>query len=545
MAVLSESSSSKAKVVAKASVILTAAMFMSRLLGLLRDTVMASQFGIGIDTDAYRIAVTIPDTIFFLVAGGGLSTAFMPIFTEFFHTDKKEDAWRVFSAVTTLTAVFVTILIGLAWAFAVPIAEFMSAGKTIKLAGGGVRPIGPDEIRMIVHMSRIMLPAQFAFMVGSVLIATLYARNRVVAPAVAPNVYNFGIILGAILGPTLGIGIAGMSWGALIGAMLGNLLIPLLVMMKLGSHFTPNFNFQTPGLKRFFKLLGPVVFGFSLPSVAAMITQKFASYFEVGTNTVMTLSNNLMQAPLGIFGQSLAMAAFPVLAEFFATKNMPAYRRQVTSTLCTVLFLSFPSAAVLFGCAPEIVKLVYGYGKASSAADLARTVEVLQIFCLGIPAWCVQPVLMRGFFSAQQTLRPVIISTCLTAAFIGMCWLGVSMKMSYQVLPWTTNIAATLLAIFLYFALQREVGALDSMRIAVTKTKSLVLSLVAGGVAWVLMRPASHMHKLALLVYFLFAMCVVGWTYFYLAQKWWMKEAAYFEKVMNRLPGRKKEEESE
>ncbi|HWA83073.1 MAG TPA: lipid II flippase MurJ, partial [Fimbriimonadaceae bacterium] len=339
----SDSTKDKHSVVARAGGIMMFSLFLSRLLGLLRDTVMARQFGITLDTDSYRLAITIPDTIFFLIAGGGLSSAFIPVFSEFLHTDRERDAWRVFSVVTTICATAVSVLIAVAWVLAPQIAGFMAAGKT----HGDGTPFTAVDIEHIVTMSRIMLPAQFAFMVGSILLATLYARNRFVMPGVAPNIYNVGIIVGAAIGPTLGLGIAGMSWGALIGAMVGNLVLPILVMLKLGGHFSFSFDTKTPGVDKFFRLLGPVVFGFSLPSVAALITQKFASSYDAGVNTVMTLSNNLMQAPLGIFGQSLALAAFPVLAEFYATKQNTAYRRQISKTLLTILYLAIPSALFL------------------------------------------------------------------------------------------------------------------------------------------------------------------------------------------------------
>ncbi|HTQ11854.1 MAG TPA: lipid II flippase MurJ, partial [Fimbriimonadaceae bacterium] len=360
--------SSKSGVVARASGIMFGSLLLSRLLGLLRDTVMARQFGINLDTDCYRLAVTIPDTIFFLIAGGGLSSAFIPIFSEFIHTNRVRDAWRVFSVVTTVCATGVAVLIGVAWAYAPQIAAFMAAGKTHVMPTGGTGPFTAQDLDKIVTMSRIMLPAQFAFMVGSILLATLYARNRFVMPGIAPNIYNVGIIIGAMVGPTLGIGIAGMSWGALIGAMIGNLVLPILVMMWLGGHFTPSFNLRAPGVDKFFRLLGPVIFGFSLPSMAALITQKFASGYGEGVNTVMTLSNNLMQAPLGIFGQSLALAAFPVLSEFYATKQMGAYRRQISKSILTILYLAVPSALFLFAMAPELVQVIYGYGKATQSS---------------------------------------------------------------------------------------------------------------------------------------------------------------------------------
>src|SRR5579862_5318699 len=106
-----------------------ASLTLSRLLGLLRDTIMVALFKIGTDTDSYRLAVTVPDMIFFLIAGGGLSSAFIPVFSEYLHKDREKEAWQIFSVVTTLSAIMVTALIAIAWVFAPQIAGFMAAGK--------------------------------------------------------------------------------------------------------------------------------------------------------------------------------------------------------------------------------------------------------------------------------------------------------------------------------------------------------------------------------------------------------------------------------
>jgi putative peptidoglycan lipid II flippase len=549
------SGQSKLPTVARAGGIMMASLLLSRLLGLLRDTVMVAKFGIAFDTDAYRLAVTIPDTIFFLIAGGGLSSAFIPVFSEFLHKDKERDAWRVFSVVTTLSAIIVTALIGVAWVFAPQIAAFMADGKTHTLADGSKVPLNAHDIDQIILMSRIMLPAQFSFMVGSVLLATLYARRRFVAPGVAPNIYNVGIIAGAFVGPTLGIGIAGMSWGALIGAAIGNLLLPILVMLRLGGHFTPSIDLKTPGVDKFFKLLLPVILGFSLPSVAALITQKFASYYGETVNTVMTLSNNLMQAPLGIFGQALALAAFPVLAQFYATNRMDMYRDQISKTLRTVLYLAIPSSLFLFALAPEIVQVIYGYGRAnvsngvekiwmgpSMPVELAHVVVALRWYTVGIFAWCIQPVLMRGFFSIHQTLRPVLIGTAMTGLFILMCWGLLSSSMGYISLPISSNVAALLLAVLLWRGLEKQIGGkLDFTGSLVVICKSLLASFVMGLLGWAVFQVVPHtIRKLPFVLLFLFVMCLCGWSYFFITKALKMPESDYLGRAINRMDRRKR-----
>ena len=529
----------KGNSVTTAGGIMMVSLLLSRVLGLLRDTVMVSKFGIGLDTDSYRLAVAIPDTIFMLIAGGGLSSAFIPIFSEFIYTDREEDAWKVFSVVTTLCAIFVSILVGLAWLFAPQIAAFMCGGKTAEV---GFVTLHVDHIitPTVTHLGRIMLPAQFAFLVGSILLGTLYARKQFLAPGMAPNVYNVAIIVGALVGAGIGIGIAGMAWGALIGAIIGNLILPTIFMIGKGGWFRPSLDFRAPGVKKFFNLLLPVILGFSLPSVCALITQKFADYYPMGINSVLTLSNNLMMAPLGIFGHSLALAAFPVLSQFFAQNRMDLYRDQVSKTLRTTIYLSMPAGAILLALAPQIVNLAYGYGKADRV-ELANTSSALQVFALAVWAWCMQPILMRGFFSIHQTARPIIIGTFMTAVFIGLCYIGTQAQVVFLVLPAATNLAAILLVFALFLALEREVGTLDRRGITVTLLKSLIGSSVMGALAYgAFYALPNHLGKVTLFVAFMFVFCSVTWVYFFVTKALGMPETAYFIRAMDRLPGRKR-----
>jgi len=524
----------KGNSVATAGGIMMGALLLSRLLGMLRDTVMADRFGLQLDADSWNLASTIPDMIFMLIAGGGLSSAFIPVFSEFLYTDREEAAWKVFSVVTTLCTIVVTVLIAIAWVFAPQIATFFCAGKPRTL------PDGTLFVDQVAHLGRIMLPAQFAFLIGSVLLGTLYARKQFAAPGLAPNIYNVGIIVGTLVGSSIGIGIAGMAWGALIGAVIGNLVLPTLFMIGRGGWFRPSLDFRAPGVRKFFNLLLPVILGFSLPSVCALITQKYGSHYGTGINAVLKSSNNLMMAPLGIFGHSLALAAFPALAQFFAQKRMDMYRDQVSRTLRTTIYLSMPASVLMLALAPQIVTLVYGYGKASHELQLDDLAKSLQVFSLGIWAWCMQPVLMRGFFSIHQTVRPVVIGTVMTALFIAMCQASENSSLGFLALPAVTNVAAILLVIVLYFSLEKQVGTLDRSGIASTLGKSLLGSIVMGGIAFAAFRfvPLT-LHKIPMLLAFLFIFCAVGWVYFYVTRSLKMPETEYLDRAFARLNRRK------
>jgi putative peptidoglycan lipid II flippase len=504
-----------------------ASMLLSRLLGMARDSVMTSQFGYGNASDAYSIAAQIPDIIFMLIAGGGLSSAFMPAFSDFWHKGKEREAWKMFSVVVTITGLVVSTLV------------LVALGLTpwIVLQFKGQRP--DSIVPQVSLILRILWPAQFAFLVGSVLQATLYARKNFAAPALAPNVYNVGIILGAVLLPRLfGFGIEAMAWGGLVGAMLGSFVIPSIAVIKSGGHFTPSLDVNAPGVKSFFKLLLPVILGFSLPSVVGILTQYFGSEFPgVGVNTILRNSNNLMQAPLGFFGQALALAVFPVLAEYVAKDRMDLYREQVTKTLRTVIYLGAMSGALMLALAPQISHLLYGWGKArGNETALGGVADCLSIYALAIPFWCMQPVLMRGYFSLHKTLKPMLIGTAATALFIAFCYLAIQQHASYLSLPWATNLVAAGLAVVLFFGLEMDVGRLDRKGVVETFLKSIVAAAVGGGVAYLgsLLIPAAGsrlMNAGALLFFGLLGF----WAFFAVSKAFKMPESAYLDRAMSRF----------
>ena len=527
MAVADPAAPNRTAQVGRAGFIMFASLLLSRVLGMARGTVMGAQFGLSLDTDAYTIAARIPDTIFMLIAGGGLSSAFIPVFSDLLHKGKEKEAWKTFSVVVTLCTLIAIALVLVAWGLAPWVVELFRKEKPLAL------------VPRAVLMSRIMLPAQIAFLVGSVLLATLYARKQFAAPGLAPNVYNVGIILGATLLPRLfGLGIESMAWGALVGAVVGNLVLPALAMMKAGSHFTPSLDVKDEGTRRFFALLLPVVLGFSLPSMVTLITQYFAGYFGgEGVNTVLDQSNNLMQAPLGFFGQALALAIFPVLAEYVAKDRMDLYREQVSKTLRTVVYLGTMSGALMLALAPQIAHVLFGWGKAAGNEEALRGIaDCLRIYALAIFAWCMQPVLMRGFFSLHKTKKPVLIGTAMTALFIALCVVAVHTTKDYRVLPWATNVAAIMLAIALFFALQKDVGTLDGKGVLETWAKSTVAGVAGGAVAYLgsaLLPPGGS--KLADAGMLLLFGLLGFWAFFAVGKLLRMPESSYLDKALARF----------
>lgn len=508
-------------------------LFLSRILGILREMIISWKFGQDIYTDSYRLAFVVPDLLFYLIAGGALSSAFIPVFSEYYHTQRERDAWKVFSVVATTMTIIVGVFVALTWIFADPISAKVAGEK------------GPEAAHLIGVMSRVLVPAQFAFLVGGLMVGTLYARQVFTVPGLSPNIYNMGIIIGALFLSTMFTpGVIGMTWGALVGAMTGSFIVPFFVMRKMGSHFTPCLDFSHEGVRKVFRLMAPVVFGLSLAGVFPVILRLFGSqYPEQGVNSALENANQLMQAPLGIFGQSLALAAFPALSQFFAQEKMELFREQLSQTLRTVLYLSVPISVLMMFVPGQVIKAVFQYGKFGQEAT-DRTAACLAMYAVGIAAWCMQPLLMRAFFAIQEAITPVILGTLTTALFFILCFAATKSGMTYTALPLACSISAFALVISLCIALNKRLGAIDFAGIGMTFLKSTGAAVLAGLIllAGTRILPTASSaagrgaHALITLV-----MCTVfGWAYYAVTSKLNMPESAVITRAMNRLNRRAK-----
>jgi putative peptidoglycan lipid II flippase len=511
--------------VARAGWIMMASLLLSRVLGTVRDIVAAAMFGQNQATDAYRISFQVPDLIFFLVAGGALSSAFIPVFSEYLHTDREDEAWHVFSAVTTVMAAVLVVVIGLAWVFAPQLSAAVSGGKP------------GDIVPLVTHMSRIVLPAQFAFFIGGLMFGTLYARQVFAVPGLGPNVYNIGIIAGALaLGHVLQPGVVGMSWGA----MVGNLLIPAWVLRRMGVRFRLTFDTRHPGVRKVFRLMVPVVLGLSLPGVYALILQYYSTFYAAGVNTAMDSANRLMQAPLGVFGQSLALAAFPALSQFRAQGRMDAFRDQLASSLKTVIYLSVPVSALLVAMPDAVVRVLLEHGRFTTA-DTARTGPALAMFAVGVAAWCLHPLLMRAYFSLQQNVRPIVMGTVATGVFVAMCQWVVGQGYGYPGLALAGSVTATLLVAAMLVDVRRATEGLDVRSVVSTLFQCALCSAPPAFAAGWLVNVWSDAGpgKVGFIAGTVGIGLVAVWGYIWLTRLLKMPEAATVERALKRLERRK------
>jgi putative peptidoglycan lipid II flippase len=467
----------------RASAIMITAIFISRILGQFRDTVIAYRFGQNELTDAYRAAFQLPDLLFFMVAGGALSSALMPIFSEYWNTDRKEEAWHVFSSVATVMVTIVVGLVLLGEVFAAPLMQLIFPG------------FEPFRLEWTIHLTRIVLPSQIFFLMGGLMMATLYARQQFLVPALGPNIYNVGIIFGGLV-LAIPFGIAGLAWGALLGALVGSVMLPWWVIWRQGAPFKISYDTHHPGVRQVFKMMLPVMFGLSLPGIYMLILRVFASYFPAGAISALDNANRQMQAPLGIIGQAVALGIFPTLSAFAANRQWGELKMTLKQGLRLVWFLTLPATALLWVLAEDIGRVLLQYGKFRSE-DTVMVAACLRAFSLGLFAWSGQAMIARAFFAIKDALTPVIIGTLTTVVFIPLCFfLMKTTNLNYVGLALATSIAATIQMGWMLFVLQRRLPPLPASQPVPFVQPVLVgalLTFLMGVLAYFVRAPLAHL----------------------------------------------------
>lgn len=429
------------------------AILFSRILGLIRDAVLSAQFGIRFERDAYVAAFVIPDLLFFLLAGGALSSAFIPVFGSYWAKGEREEAWKVFSSLVTLMAFAVFFFVVFAEIFAPQLVAIFTPGLSF------------EKQALAADLSRVLLPSQFGFLLGGLMFGTMNAQKHFLVPALAPNIYNLGIILGAsVLAPLLSVPIFGPAWGALAGALVGNLLIPIWVMNRFGAKYEFRLDWKHEGVQRVFRMMLPVVLGLSLPGVYAIITRAFGSFFEEGAISALDIGNRIMQAPLGIFGQALAIAVFPTLIEMYAHNKKREFLETASKSVRTVIFIGLIVGGIMFVMSEDIVRVLNQWGTFTSQ-NTKFVAEGLRMYSLGVFAWCAHPILMRAFFAMENTITPVFLGTITTFFLFSLCAFFLKIGVGYSWYALAVSLSAIFLMTLLLIGLKIRLGRFDGTKL--------------------------------------------------------------------------------
>jgi putative peptidoglycan lipid II flippase len=450
-----------------AALLLAASQLLSRLLGLARDMAIAGLIGRGAETGAYNAAFQIPDLMFHLLAGGALSIAFIPLYQRA-RTQGGEAGAERFLA-TVLGAI--GLLAGLATVLLFAFAEPLVALQFPKFSA--------EDQALTTRLTRIVLPAQVAFIVGGVLRGALMAEGRFWSQALAPLVYNVGIIAVGVLGHRR-LGVEAFAWGALVGAWLGSFGSALFEARgRLRIRY--RLALGDGAFRRYLVVALPLMLGVTLVTADEWYGRWFGGVLGSSAVATLVFGRRIMQVPVGLVGQAVATASLPSFSKLVESGQREELARVVLTSLQASLAVSVLFAAATAALADPLVRVVYVRG-AFSLADAAPVAEALRIYSLGIPGWIVQTLAVRPFYARADMWSPMWVGTGVALAAIPV-YLALAHALGIAGLALAGGAAISANALATLWLARARHGAPALLPLAATLVRSLAAAAPAAAAA--------------------------------------------------------------
>ncbi|HWQ73384.1 MAG TPA: murein biosynthesis integral membrane protein MurJ [Desulfitobacteriaceae bacterium] len=458
---------STGRTVAKVAGFLIVVNLASRILGFLRDTLIAGLFGQSSVTDAYNVAFVLPDLLYWLLVGGILSSAFIPVLSEYIARNNEDEGWRVVSSVLNITLTMLGFFVIIALIF---------AEQFIYLLAPGLK----ENMNLAVHLMRIILIQPLILALSGLSMGILNSYKIFWPSALGSVLYNVCIlVIGPLLANSMGIG--GFAVGVVAGA-LANFLVQLPALKKVGFRYYPLIDWRHPSVQRIAILAVPIIFSFALNQIQVMVNANLGSSLSEGSITAINYSNRLSQLPIGIFAGAIAMAVFPTMSEQAALRQWDNFRVMTSRTIRMVMFITIPISIGMIVLRYPLIRVLFEHGK-FTAEDTLMTAIPLVYFSLGIIAQSVIQVLPRMFYAFQDTWTPALIGIAAMAVNL-LGALILIRPLAHGGLALANMIASFFSMLALLLILQRRLGEIDGKALFMTFFKTLLISFLLGGIVW-------------------------------------------------------------
>lgn len=383
--------------IARGALLVMVAFILSNLVGLARQVIVLNAFGTSGEMDSFNAANRVSETLFNLMAGGALASAFIPTFTGLLSRGDRRNAWKLASAIANLILLILAIASLLAAIFAPWIVRYL-------LAPGFAAD--PAQEALTVDLLRLMLPAATIFSLSGLVMGILNAQQVFFIPALAPAMYQVGMILGVwLISPRLGI--YGLGWGVVLGAAL-HLLLQVPFLLRQNGSYTPTFGLDDPDVKEVGRLMLPRLLGVAFVQLNFWLNTWLASRLPEGSVTGVTVAFALMLMPQAAIAQAIAIAALPTLSVQFAQGRLGELRGSLVASLRGVLLLAIPASVGLMLLRQPVVSLLYQRG-AFTARSTELVAWALLWYAAGLVGHSVVEVLTRAFYAMHDTKTPVLV----------------------------------------------------------------------------------------------------------------------------------------
>ena len=469
--------------------IVSIAVMASRLLGLVREKVIAYYFAAGVGGDAFYAAFRIPNLMRDLFGEGALSKAFVTTFTATELEDGEEAAWRLASRVFNASFLLLTLITIVGILAAPAIVDLIFMGKGFQEV-----PLDPSEHfgfdskrDLTVYLTRIMFPYLILVSLAAVTMGLLNSKGKFGLPASASSFFNIGSLVVGVYGyyvaPDLGLHrTTGMAVGVLVGGAL-QFLIQVPSMRRVGFRYQLLLSFRDERVRQVMRLIGPAILGVAALQVNVLVNSIFASE-GVGWLTWINRAFRLMHLPIGVFGVAISTVALPNLARLVAAGNMEEYRRSFSYALRLMFLLTVPASVGLMVLAEPISRLIFEGGQ-SNPLDTQQTAGALFYYAFGLCGFSAVKIAIDGFYTFNDTRTPAIVSLCTVGLNILLNYLFIyRLGFDHRSLALSTSCTITLNFLVLLLLLRRRAAGLGLGGIWLLLIKLALASAIMGCLCW-------------------------------------------------------------
>lgn len=391
------------------ALLLTFFFALDKVAAFIRQVIIARQFGLSHELDAFNVANNVPDLLYAMISGGALAIAFIPVLTATLTRENREKAWELFSHVMNLFFLITAVL---------SLGVFAVSGVIVQAEFGLAPGFGVEQQMMVVSLMRWNLVATLIFSISGLVMAGLQANQHFLLPAMAPLMYNLGQIFGALVLapaegyriagitlPAYGLGVHGLVFGVILGAGL-HLLIQVPGLLRHGFRWTAGLGLRTEGVRQVLRLMGPRIMTVFFVQLIFLIRDNLASRLDPGSVTALSYGWMIQQVPETLIGTAIGTAMLPSLSALAARAELVTFQNTLEKAARVLVGLTIPIAAVLAVGLGPVLGPVFDFGESGTAVLLRTT----RAFLAGLTGHCLMEIAARGFYARQDARTPLIAS---------------------------------------------------------------------------------------------------------------------------------------
>ena len=456
---------------AKSTLIVAIFLGLEKVLGFARQIIIARQFGLSSQLDAFNAANNLPDLLFALISGGALGIALIPVLTETLHKEDRRAAWDLFSRIANLVFLVTAGIAVVLAIFAGPLVHnVVTPGFSL------------EQQRLVTNIMRLDLIATILFSLSGLVIAGLQANQHFLLPAMAPSMYDLGMLFGVIILapetgyhigpltlPAFGMGIYGLVYGGIIGALMFLLIqLPGLIIYKF--HWIPAIDLHNPRVRQVLSLMGPRVLTVFFIQLVFVATDNIASWLAPGAVSALVYGWLFMQVPETLVGTAIGTVLLPTISEQVARQQMDIFRQSLNRAMRIILALTIP-AAVLVAVGIRPVVSLLGF----DAAGTEVVVWVTRGYLVGLMGFSLIEVASRAFYAQQNALIPLGANLLTTVTFVILA-VGLGYALGAPGIALANGLAYTGEAVLLWYLLNRRFPGVVDVRTTLVRVVPVALA---------------------------------------------------------------------